>query len=139
MIRSKGYKSKTKIMRKSIIILFLIFISIPAWSQDTIPDRKIYYEYCELVGKPKAFSSKIAVSADFGDERGWLSNAKMRDEATGKIKSFNSMIDALNFMSSYGWEFVHAYVTPQVSSEGAVGNETHWILKRELEETDIQH
>lgn len=42
-----------------------------------------------------------------------------------KIKTFPSMIEAMNFMSKSGWEFVQAYVTTS-------GNENvyRWILKK---------
>lgn len=42
-----------------------------------------------------------------------------------KIKSFNSMIDALNYMGEDGWEFVQAYIV----TTGEI-NVYHWLLKK---------
>ena len=43
------------------------------------------------------------------------------------VKKFNSMVDAMNWMGSMGWEFVQAYVV-------TVGNQNvyHWLLKKNL-------
>ncbi len=84
------------------------------------------YVYCLLIGRPRAFTNKISVSIDFGEERSFFQDTRLRDEQTGRIKTFNSMIDALNFMSSHGWKFVQAYVM----LESNLSN-TYWILRKE--------
>jgi len=48
----------------------------------------------------------------------------MKDEQTGKVKSFNSMVDALNYMGNNGWEFVQAYIVTSGQQ-----NVYHWLLK----------
>ena len=39
-----------------------------------------------------------------------MQDDRIRNEETGELIRFNSMIDALNYMTEKGWEFVQAYV-----------------------------
>ena len=86
------------------------------------------YMYCELVGFPKLLSNKITISVDYGEETEFFQDKRIRDEQTGKIKTFNSMIDALNYMGKDGWEFVQAYIGALYGHQ----TECHWILKKKI-------
>lgn len=83
------------------------------------------FVYCELVGIQKFLSTKVTVSVDYGEERGFFQDTRMRDEQTGKVQSFNSMVDALNYMGNNGWEFEQAYVVTMGQQ-----NVYHWLLKK---------
>lgn len=50
---------------------------------------------------------------------------KVKAKVKVKVQTFPSMIEAMNFMSKNGWEFVQAYVTTS-------GNESinRWVLKK---------
>lgn len=50
---------------------------------------------------------------------------KVKAKVKVKVQTFPSMIEAMNFMSKNGWEFVQAYVTTS-------GNESinRWLLKK---------
>jgi len=69
--------------------------------------------YCEIVAKETGLlKKKIKVEVDFGEKKGFfkeLIGDPLKDKETGKTICFNSIIDALNFMSSEGWLFVDAY------------------------------
>lgn len=82
------------------------------------------FVYCQLVGTQKFLSMQETVSIDYGQERGFFQDNRMRDE-TGKVQTFNSMVDALNYMGTMGWEFEQAYVVTMGQS-----NVYHWLLKR---------
>ena len=97
-------------------------------TQTTRPFDKapVEYVYAELIGTRKAFSNNITVIIDYGQDSKLFAVERIVDPRTGKPKVFNSMIDALNFMSENGWEFVQAYV--------ASANDTNtffWLLKRD--------
>jgi hypothetical protein len=69
----------------------------------------------------------VTIEIDFGQENKLFSSNKdtrIRDE-NGKNMIFNSMIDALNFMTKNGYEFVQAYAF-------AVGNQNvfHNLLRK---------
>lgn len=76
------------------------------------------------------FTGKVVIQIDFGQERSWRAKDSMiMDEKTGKATKFNSMIDALNYMSERGWVFVNAYAA-------TIGQQNvyHWLLKKEFSE-----
>lgn len=86
------------------------------------------FTYCELVGTGKLFSTKVTIDIDFGEEKGYFEDTRLRNEATGKLQTFNSMVDALNYMGSQGWEFVQAYVVTMNNNQ----NVYHWLLKKKI-------
>jgi hypothetical protein len=87
----------------------------------------VKYEYCELVGTSRPFSNgKVTIAVDFGEERSYWKDPRMKDEQTGKLKIFNSMVDALNYMGRDGWEFVQAYAVTMGQSQHVY----HWLLKK---------
>lgn len=81
--------------------------------------------YCQLVGTQKLFSTEVTVSIDYGQQRKMFQDNRLKDE-TGNVQSFNSMIDALNYMGSLGWEFEQAY-TITVGQQ----NVYHYLLKKD--------
>lgn len=86
------------------------------------------YVYCELVGTLKFLSAKFNISVDYGQERRFFKDTKMKDEQSRKVGEYNSMVDALNYMADNGWEFVQAYVV-------TVGdmNVYRWLLRKKKE------
>lgn len=109
---------------KPLAILFIAaFICLPSLLSAQSDTTK--YSYCELIGTARLFSNKVTIDIDFGEAKNmWLDN-RVRDEQTGKVRIFNSMVDALNYMGNDGWEFVQAYVV-------TVGQQNvyHWLLKK---------
>src|SRR5690606_23634445 len=84
-------------------------------------------EYCMILATSKFLSTKVTIEVDFGQAWSfWKDKRSLKDE-NGKRLNFNSVIDALNYMSSEGWEFVNAYAVT-VSSQ----NVYHYVMKRNL-------
>lgn len=85
-------------------------------------------QYCMVLATEKTFSNKVNITVDYGQATKLFSfkDERMKDE-TGKVMSFNSVIDALNYMASQGWTFVNAYA---LSVGGS--NVLHYVLKRQL-------
>jgi hypothetical protein len=86
------------------------------------------FTYCQIVGHQKLFSTQVTVTVDYGQATKYFtrySESRIKDEE-GNIQSFNSMIDALNYMGSQGWEFEQAY-TITIGQQ----NVYHFLLKRE--------
>ena len=50
-------------------------------------------------------------------------------DADGKVQEFNSMVDAMNYMGTLGWEFEQAYIVTMGSGAGA-SNVYHWLLSK---------
>jgi hypothetical protein len=93
---------------------------------------KVNYTYCEILGTGGLFSTKVKIDIDYGQEVSfWNQDRRLKDEQ-GKSIKFNSMVDALNYMGTLGWEFVQAYVVTSSAGLGGQQNVYHWLLKREL-------
>lgn len=115
---------------KTILLTFVLTLSSFAYSfsqtVNDIPIKDIDVEYIQIVGTAKLMSNKVSIQIDFGQENSYWSNkdAIVKDE-TGKKVEFNSMIDALNFMSKNGYKFVQAYTI-------TVGNQNvyHYLMKK---------
>lgn len=108
-------------MRKITLILFCTLFSAVLWAQSP---HKVY---SEIVGTRKFASSKVSVEVDLGQVK--RANDKFLVDENGKRVIFNSMIDALNFMSEQGWEFEQAYIVTQDQQ-----NIYHYVLSKEIEE-----
>lgn len=128
---------------KKITLLFLL-ISISAFSQEKRSkeerqrdlDRKksnIKYEprdslnypikYCLILATGKFLSNEVDIRIDYGQNGSIFEDTRIRDK-NGKPINFNSVMDALNYMSNLGWEFVDAYAI-------STGNQNvyHYLLK----------
>lgn len=88
--------------------------------------RKVY---AELLGHEKGlFSRKVKVTVDFGQNVSfWKAGDMTIVDENGKDIVFNSMVDAMNFMGTCGWEFVQAYVVT-LSSQ----NVYHWLMTKDV-------
>ena len=84
------------------------------------------WAYAELLGTKKPFSSKVVVEIDYGQSSNIFQNDAIVDE-NGKAISFNSMVDAMNYMGKLGWQFVQAIVITEGSQ-----SVYHWIMRREV-------
>lgn len=116
-------------MKRILLILIVSISSISLMAQKT-PG----FVYCEIVGNQKLLSTKITVKIDFGEHMKAFADNRLTDPATGKVRVFNSMVDALNFMGKEGWECIQAYNV-------LVGdvNYIHYLMKKpfaDLEEAD---
>jgi len=118
-------------MKKLLTLGIFMIIGLMSFAQNS---REVY---CEIIGKGTwSFTGKIKVEVDFGqDNRVFegINNDVLKDPATGKIRRFNSMIDALNFMAADGWIFVNAYnVSNRNGTSGGMSNEYHYIMRKSI-------
>ena len=117
-------------MKKFIILIIsvLFFWNLNAQTVNDIPIKDLDVDYVTIVGKTRTITNKITVELDFGQEDKILSSNKSHliADATGKTIKFNSMMDALNFLSQNGFSFVQAYVFTEENE-----NVFHYILKKD--------
>ena len=109
-------------MRKNqIIIIALLLLSTNSITAQT----KRYF--CEIKGTEK-LNTKMKIVFDFGNIPIYRLKNKMQivDEQ-GKEIEFNSMVDAMNYMSERGWNFLQAYSTYLIF----VAPIEHWILYKD--------
>lgn len=117
-------------MKKTILILTLALSSIILTSAALLEDNPKEHEvYCQIVGTRQMFSTKLTITVDYGEPRKWFTDQRIKDE-TGKVQKFNSMIDAMNYMSEQDWTFVCAYPVTHDNSDVY-----HYTFKKTVVET----
>jgi hypothetical protein len=115
---------------KKILLIFVLMLSaiFYTFSQtvNDVPIQNIDVEYIQIVGTSKFMSNKVSIQIDFGQENNYWTekDTKIKDK-NGKVIDFNSMIDALNFMSKNGYEFIQAYAF-------AINNQNiyHYLMRK---------
>jgi hypothetical protein len=113
-------------MKKILLLSLMSLLALTSLAQN-----KRYY--CEIKGVEKELSSGLKIVFDFGSNPiysawgGLKSKQKLVDENGNEIP-FNSMVDAGNYMSDKGWNFLQAY-TSVYGSQAIV----HWIFFKDAE------
>lgn len=121
-------------MKKILFVSILTLLgAVNADSQtvNDIPIRDIDVNYVQIVGTSRLLSNKLTIEIDFGQENKLFSSDKDTrvKDVNGKNMVFNSMIDALNFMTKNGYEFVQAYALT-LSNQ----NIYHYLLQKKKTE-----
>ncbi len=116
-------------MKRLIIILLSFMLGnsfLNAQTVNSVPIKDIDVEYVQIVGTSKLLSNKVSIEIDFGQQNKVFSSrdTQVRDENGARVE-FNSMIDALNFMSKNGYEYKDAYAL-------TIGNQNvyHYLLQK---------
>lgn len=89
-------------------IFVLVAVQLVALALSAQGDTTKIEQYCQLIATPRLLSNKVTVDIDFGEEKKFWSDTRLRTY-DGKLKKFNTVIDALNFMGKEGWTFINAY------------------------------
>jgi hypothetical protein len=115
---------------KMILTSLFMFAAITVFAQDTTKVE----QYCELVAQGRFLSNKVTIDVNFGEERKFFSGDKrMRDKVSGKIKKFNSVTDALNYMGLQGWSLVNAFPM----TEGSGPQTFHFYFRKLFNKDEI--
>ncbi len=110
------------------IIGLLAFHNANSQTVNDVPIKDIDVDYVQIVGTSRLLSNKVTIEIDFGQENKLFSSDKdtrIRD-VNGKNMVFNSMVDALNFMTKNGFEFVQAYAFNTSNNQ----NVYHYLLRK---------
>lgn len=113
-------------MKKLFTIIILVLMVLASNAQTT---RYL----CEIKGIEKDLTAGLKIVFDFGNHPtysmwwGLKGKQKLVDE-NGEEIPFNSMVDAGNYLTSKGWNFLQAYTS--VYSGNAI---VHWIFCKEAD------
>lgn len=125
-------------MKKYLVILcalaaFCFSAPANAQTEDAVVEVKPYKVYCEIISYMRnIFSDKTTVELDFGQASNWWSNDRQLVDENGRTITFNSILDAANYMAARGWVFEQQY-SVQTFSKGDSSSPTyHWILSKEI-------
>lgn len=119
-------------MHETIAMKFLFAVLFSVLAMANLNTQKTE-QYCEMTAQNKLFSRKVTIDIDYGEERKWISfkDTRVKDEM-GKVKSFNSVVDALNFMGRAGWKLVNAFLVTENTT-----SVYHYVLKREFDKSEL--
>lgn len=125
----------------TLMVLAAIFVSTEALAQEPVQtqeqslpekqqDVKAYKVYCEIVATQKFFSNKSTVELDFGQYAGfWTSDRQLVDEQ-GNTISFNSALDAANYMARRGWDLEEVFIVQDMSKGDSGTPRYHWVMSK---------
>lgn len=91
-------------MKKIVIIVIFLISTQLSNAQDSAKVE----QYCQVIATPRLLSNKVTIDIDFGEEKSFWHDTRLKTDA-GKLKKFNTVIDALNYMGREGWIFLNAY------------------------------
>lgn len=116
-------------MKKLLVIgIFLITTLISNAQTDT---SKVE-QYCQVIATPRLLSNKVTIDIDFGDEKSFWRDTRIKTDA-GKLKKFNTVIDALNYMGREGWIFLNTYPVRMGETEVY-----HFAFKKQFQKSELQ-
>ena len=92
-------------MKKILIISIVLLSSVISNAQT---DTSKVEQYCQLIATPRLLSNKVTIDIDFGEEKSFWRDTRLKTDG-GKIKKFNTIIDAINYMGREGWTFINAF------------------------------
>ena len=116
-------------MKKLLIISIVLLNSFVSNAQT---DTTKVEQYCQIIARPRLLSNKVTIDIDYGDEKSfWRDNRLKTDE--GKLKKFNTIIDAMNYMGKEGWIFINAYPVRMGETEIY-----HFAFKKQFIKSEVQ-
>jgi hypothetical protein len=114
------------------IILLAVIIAFTSFQSFAQADADKVEQYCEVVATPRLLSTKVTIDIDFGEERSIWKDNRLRND-NGKVKKFNTVIDALNYMGKDGWVLVNAFPTTPANSNPVY----HYVFKKSFLKTEV--
>jgi len=119
-------KKRTIIISVSIaLVVTLAVFSGVAFAKTE--DAQRTEEYCMVMATSNLLGTKVTISVDKGQEVKLFRNTGAVKDDEGRLKKFNTVVDALNYMNEDGWIFVDAY-TVTVGQQ----NVYHYMMKRSV-------
>lgn len=88
--------------------------------------------YCQIIGNNRSGIMGTRIWIDFGQPK-FAANYYNQQQISGQDRrriNFNSVIDALNFVTRNGWELVSSHVT---STEGSSDTFVYLLRKRPID------
>lgn len=125
-------------MRKYIIclttlVLASFFAGSVASAQEAAQEQqavKPYKVYCEIISTAKLFSNKATVELDFGQFAGYWSADRQLVDEQGNAITFNSALDAANYMARRGWNLEEVFIVQEMSKGDSGTPHYHWVLSK---------
>ena len=115
-------------MKRTIIACMVLLSSNVSMAQT---DTAKIEQYCQVIATPKLLSNRVTIDIDFGEEKSFWRDTRLKTDA-GKIRKFNTIIDAINYMGREGWIFINAFPVRMGETEIY-----HFAFKKQFLKSDV--
>ena len=115
-------------MKKIFLLLSILLTSFMSFAQN---DTMKVEQYCEVIATPRLLSNKVTIDINYGEERSVWKDTRLKTDE-GKVKKFNSVVDALNYMGKDGWIFVNAF--PVINGSSQI---YHYVFKKAFSKSEV--
>ena len=114
-------------MKKMIVMAALLLVCAAAFAQSPAKPHKVY---CLFTSDPLVLSDEIHVDVDYGQDARLVSLDRRLYDEKGKALKFNSVMDAVNYMCTLGWELEEAGQV-MVPASGSTENPVYrWVMSK---------
>ena len=113
-------------------VLFIGIFLISTLVSNAQTDTSKVEQYCQVIATPRLLSNKVTIDIDFGDEKSFWRDTRLKTDA-GRLKKFNTVIVAINYMGREGWIFMNAYPVRRGEIEIY-----HFAFKKQFPRSDLQ-
>ena len=120
-------------MKKIFALMIILFSYAKSFSQE---DTSKVEQYCEVVATPRLLSTRVTIDIDYGEERSIWRDTRLKEEG-GRLKKFNSVIDALNYMARDGWRLVNAFPVNASGNSSSMTYVYHYVFKKSFLRSEI--
>ncbi|SER27095.1 hypothetical protein [Neolewinella agarilytica] len=127
-------------MKKLFFVLALFFAgTTAAFSQVVVDGVNInnleQVSMVRMIAQERFLSSRVTIFIDYGQSVQGGSRQRMEviNPQDGKRMKFNSVMHAVNFLISNGWEYVEAMVLPSEGNASTTGGSTQYLFVREVQ------
>ena len=117
-------------MKKLTMVAGLLLAAQTIFAQ---ADTTTIEQYCQVIATPALFSNKVTINIDCGEQKSFWADTRLRT-FDGKLKKFNTIIDALNFMGKEGWVFINAYPVKNGNDEVY-----HYGFRKQFLKSEVQN
>jgi S-adenosylhomocysteine hydrolase len=116
---------------KNLTLIAALYMGIPAHAQtvNNTPLASIDAQYLEVRPAERVFETTLNLVVDYGQHTKTFTSVDKESvlkDSTGKNMEFNSMVHALNYMHTQGYELVQVYPVPINEKH----NEYYYLLRR---------
>ncbi len=134
--------SSVRIMHENNNQLIYFYIDSNKKKTERVPLEKVeraVYEnkkievYCDLISRKKFLGTEESITIDYGNRDSLWMDDTLYTLYSKDLKKYSSIIDALNYMGSEGWETIGSYSTSHSSYLVE-----HYILKKKITKKEIK-
>ncbi len=115
---------------KKVLTIGIFLVSTLISNAQT--DSSKVEQYCQVIATPRLLSNKVTIDIDFGEEKSYWRDTRLKTDG-GRLKKFNTVIDALNYMGKAGWVFINAYPVKMAETEIY-----HFAFKKQFLKSELQ-